>query len=100
SHLAGFSYLMTAVLLGIPTMVLTQISGQSVIDNVRNFRPTIIATFSETWAELKEFSLLHNELNFLLRCYNTGDMVHESHMKYLIQAAPKLRFYNVEAYEF
>ncbi len=92
SYPEGFSYLMTAVLLGIPTMVLTKISGQSVIDNVRNFRPTIMASFPQAWVKLKEFGLLYNEFNFLLRCYNTDGMVQEPYMKYLIQAAPKIRF--------
>ena len=92
SHNAGISYLMTATLLELPTLVLTQLTGSSVAAHIARFAPTIINGFPQTWASLAEQDLPANALGTLKRFYNTGDAAHEAHVGKLLSLAPSARF--------
>lgn len=94
SHSAGFSYLMTAVLLGLPTRVISNITAPSLADELTIYRPTIMAGFSQTYAALSEMKLREASIPTLRRCYNTGDTAHEAHIRSLLKAAPDLRFHD------
>lgn len=93
SHSAGFSYLMTAVMLGMPTHVQSDITGQGLATQLQRFQPTIMAGFPQSYAKLAE-SLPDNSVPSLRRCYNTGDTAHEAHVQTLLGAAPQLHFHD------
>lgn len=94
SHSAGISYLMTAVLLGIPTLILSNLTGASVAAHIQAFRPSIMVAFPQTYASLADLGLTENAFPTLRRFYNTGDAAHESHIRSLVNAAPAAHFYD------
>ncbi|MFT4100472.1 MAG: class I adenylate-forming enzyme family protein [Burkholderiaceae bacterium] len=94
SHSAGFSYLMTAVLLGLPTRVLSKLDGADVASETLRYQPTVMAGFPQTYAALAQANLPEGSLLALRRCYNTGDTAHEAHVRALLRAAPELRFHD------
>lgn len=94
SHSAGFSYLMTAVLLGLPARVMTENVGVGVARDLLAFQPTVMAGFSQTYASLAESGLEAGNVPSLRRCYNTGDTAHEVHVRSLLKAAPSARFFD------
>ncbi|SMF17030.1 class I adenylate-forming enzyme family protein [Pseudogulbenkiania subflava] len=94
SHSAGFSYLMTAVLLGMPTLVLSQLASPAVAARIAEFAPTVLAAFPQTYAALADAALKPGALPSLRRCYNTGDTAHEAHVRALLTAAPKATFHD------
>ncbi len=94
SHSAGFSYLMTAVLVGLPTRVLSDLSGTGLAGEVKCFQPTVMAGFPQSYAALAEANLPEASVPSLRRCYNTGDTAHEAHVRALLCAAPDLRFHD------
>ena len=93
SHSAGFSYLMTAVLLGLPTRVLSDLTGPGVAQHVLDFQPTVVVGFPQSYAALAE-SLPANSVPSLRRCFNTGDTAHETHVRSLLRAAPTACFHD------
>lgn len=93
SHSAGFSYLMTAVLLGLPTRVLSDLTGPDLPRHLIEFQPTVIVGFSQTYAALAGCMDTGN-IPCLHRAYNTGDTAHASHVESLLRAAPNLRFHD------
>jgi long-chain acyl-CoA synthetase len=92
SHSAGISYLMTATMLELPTLVLTELTGPSAAANIVDFKATIATGFPQTWASLTEQDLPNNGLGTLRRFYNTGDAAHEAHITKLLAIAPAARF--------
>ncbi|MEV6234039.1 class I adenylate-forming enzyme family protein [Saccharopolyspora shandongensis] len=85
SHSAGISYLMTATLLGLPTLVMADTGGPAVRAAMRRFRPTIVAAFPQTWADLAEIGLDEADAQHVHTWINTGDAAHEAHIKALIR---------------
>ncbi|GGT81130.1 class I adenylate-forming enzyme family protein [Streptomyces lateritius] len=85
THSAGISYLMTATLLGLPTLVMADSSGEAVHDAARWFRPTIVVAFPQTWAELATLDLSPSAVGDVHTWINTGDSAHEAHIKELIR---------------
>ena len=92
AHSAGISYLMTAVMLELPTFVLSKLTGPSVAENITRFEPTIVAGFAQTWASLAEQDLPDNTFSTVKRFYNTGDTAHEAHISKMLRLAPAARF--------
>ncbi|PKW19875.1 class I adenylate-forming enzyme family protein [Saccharopolyspora spinosa] len=84
SHSAGISYLMTATLLGLPTLVMADTTGPAVRAAMRRFQPTIVAAFPQTWADLAEIGLEATGAQHVHTWINTGDAAHEAHIKELI----------------
>ncbi|WFE30117.1 class I adenylate-forming enzyme family protein [Solwaraspora sp. WMMD791] len=85
SHSAGISYLMTATLLGLPTLVMADSSGQAVHQAMAAFRPSMVVAFPETYAELAEMSLDPSATTDIHTWINTGDSAHEAHIRALIR---------------
>ncbi|MYV53646.1 class I adenylate-forming enzyme family protein [Streptomyces sp. SID3212] len=85
SHSAGISYLMTAALLGLPTLVMAESSGEAVERAARWFRPTLVVAFPQTYAELAQLDLDAAAFGNVHSWINTGDSAHEAHIKALIR---------------
>jgi 3-aminoavenalumate diazotase len=92
AHSAGISYLMTAVMLELPTLVLSKLTGPSVAANIMQFKPSIVTGFSQTWASLTEQDLFPNTFSSVKRFYNTGDTAHQAHISKMLRLAPLARF--------
>lgn len=85
SHSAGISYLMTATLLGLPTLVMAQMSGAAVHLAMGQIRPTIVAGFPQTYAELAQLDLDPHAVSEVHTWINTGDSAHEAHIRALVR---------------
>lgn len=85
SHSAGISYLMTATLLGLPTLVMADNSGEAAHTAMRWFTPTIVVAFPQTYAELAAMDLDRAATAEVHSWINTGDSAHEAHIKALIR---------------
>ncbi|CAM5517709.1 MULTISPECIES: class I adenylate-forming enzyme family protein [Streptomyces] len=85
THSAGISYLMTATLLGLPTLVMADSSGEAVHDAAGWFRPTLVVAFPQTYAELARLDLSPSAVGNVHTWINTGDSAHEAHIKALIR---------------
>ncbi len=85
THSAGISYLMTATLLGLPTLVMADSSGEAVHDAAGWFRPTLVVAFPQTYAELAGLDLSPSAVGAVHTWINTGDSAHEAHIKALIR---------------
>ncbi|MFV2019996.1 class I adenylate-forming enzyme family protein [Micromonospora sp. LOL_023] len=85
SHSAGISYLMTATLLGLPTLVMADSSGPAVHQAMAAFQPTMVVAFPETYAELAEMSVDQSAAASIHTWINTGDSAHEAHIRALIR---------------
>lgn len=94
SHSAGVSYLMTAVLLGIPTRVLTRLACPALADEIVTFQPSVMAGFPQSYAALAETHPRNNAFPSLRRFFNTGDTAHEMHIRALLNAAPQAAFHD------
>lgn len=94
SHSAGISYLMTAVLLGLPTSVQSDLTGPSLPARLASFQPTIMVSFPQTYSALASMSLPFNSFPTLRRFFNTGDTAHEAHIRALLDAAPEAAFHD------
>jgi acyl-coenzyme A synthetase/AMP-(fatty) acid ligase len=92
AHSAGISYLMTAVMLELPTFVLSQLTEPSVAKNIQQFKPTIVSGFAQTWTSLAEQGLPAGTFASVRRFYNTGDTPHRKHVAKLLRIAPNARF--------
>lgn len=94
AHSSGMSYMMTSTMLGLPTRVLSVLTGNSVADHIRDFQPTIVLGFPRTFVSLLELNLARGSFNSVRRFYNTGDSAHESHIRSLTALAPGARLYD------
>ncbi|MFD0773136.1 class I adenylate-forming enzyme family protein [Streptomonospora algeriensis] len=85
SHSAGISYLMTATLLGLPTMVMADSDGASVRAAMRAFEPTVVAAFPQTYVDLASLDLAGWGSSKVHTWINTGDSAHEAHIRALVR---------------
>ncbi|KRP62462.1 MULTISPECIES: class I adenylate-forming enzyme family protein [Pseudomonas] len=92
THAAGISYLMTAVMLQLPTLSLNTQTGSVLAHMLASFQPTIVTAFSQSYASLAELNLPDGYLGSIQRFYNTGDTAHEAHIRALLRLAPEARF--------
>lgn len=92
THAAGISYLMTAVMLQLPTLSLNTQTGPVLAHMLASFQPTIVTAFSQSYASLAELNLPDGYLGSIQRFYNTGDTAHEAHIRALLRLAPEARF--------
>jgi acyl-CoA synthetase (AMP-forming)/AMP-acid ligase II len=94
AHSAGISYLMTTTMLGLPTIVLSELTGESVAAQIEAFKPTIVLGFPRTYVSLLELERKPGAFSSVLRYYNTGDSAHEAHIRGLIALSPRARLYD------
>src|SRR5581483_1152790 len=92
THAAGISYLMTAVLLQIPTLSMSTQIGRRAAEMVAQHAPTIMTAFPQTYASFARLGLSDGYLKSIQRFYNTADSAHEAHIRELLRLAPAARF--------
>src|SRR5262249_23418129 len=92
AHSAGISYLMTAVMLELPTFVPSELTGPSVAANITRFKPTILTRFAQTGSSLAEQDLPEGAFSSVKRFYNTGYPPRRKHIAKLLRLAPSARF--------
>ncbi|MGO0791119.1 class I adenylate-forming enzyme family protein [Herbaspirillum seropedicae] len=94
SHSAGVSYLMTAVLVGIPTRVLSDLTSPALSAQIEAFEPSMMVSFPQSYAALAESRPRAHAFPYLRRFFNTGDTAHEMHIRALLVAAPNGDFHD------
>ncbi|WP_018907798.1 class I adenylate-forming enzyme family protein [Salinispora arenicola] len=65
-------------------LLLSDQSGERVIDAIQRWRPDGVFGFSVTWAELARFDLTGYDLDSVRLWFNTGDSSHEPHIRRLV----------------
>ncbi|MDG4764618.1 class I adenylate-forming enzyme family protein [Solwaraspora sp. WMMD406] len=64
--------------------LLSDQSGERVLDAIQRWRPDGVFGFSVTWAELARFDLTGYDLESVRLWFNTGDSSHEPHIRRLV----------------
>ncbi|MDG4810265.1 class I adenylate-forming enzyme family protein [Micromonospora sp. WMMD1120] len=65
-------------------LLLSEQSGERVVDAIQRWRPDGVFGFSVTWAELARLDLSAYDLNSVRLWFNTGDASHEPHIRRLV----------------
>jgi acyl-CoA synthetase (AMP-forming)/AMP-acid ligase II len=92
SHSSAISHLETAILHGIPTLVLGNSTGAPVRRALHDFAPTIVLGFPQTYTSLIREGIAPNEFPSVRRWFSMGDAAHEGHVRRMLVAAPESRF--------
>lgn len=92
SHSAAISHLETAILHGIPTYVLGSQDGEALRQAIHAFSPTTVAAFPHSYMTLIEAGIDDAEFTTVRRWLSMGDASHQSHIRRLLQGAPKSRY--------
>jgi len=92
SHSSAISHLETAVLHGIPTYVLSDCMGEPVKNAIKQFEPTTVAAFPQTYASLIHIGLERDEFPSVQRWFSMGDAMHVEHIKRILLSSPQSRF--------
>ncbi|MFD0822079.1 class I adenylate-forming enzyme family protein, partial [Micromonospora zhanjiangensis] len=85
THAGGLSYFLTAVLLGLPTVVMADWRRAAVEPVMEVFQPTMIASFPRTFVELATGELPVKGAARVHSWFNTGDSAHHGHIRRLVQ---------------
>ncbi|MEV6107796.1 class I adenylate-forming enzyme family protein [Streptomyces sp. NPDC051940] len=85
THAGGLSYFLTAVLLGLPTVVMADWRRTVVEPVMEAFQPTMLASFPRTFVELATGELPVKGAARVHSWFNTGDSAHYGHIRRLIQ---------------
>jgi long-chain acyl-CoA synthetase len=85
SHSAGISYLMLALLLQLPTLVLDESGGAAVATAMNRFRPTVVLGFPSTLAGIPLSALSPPATRAVHTWIGMGDASHESHIRPLLR---------------
>lgn len=92
SHSSAISHLETAILHGIPTLVLSHSTGAPVRRALHDFAPTIVLGFPQTYTSLIREGVTQDEFPSVRRWFSMGDAAHEKHVRRMLVAAPDSRF--------
>ncbi|MFF3072479.1 class I adenylate-forming enzyme family protein [Kitasatospora sp. NPDC057936] len=84
THAGGLSYFLTAVLLGLPTVVMSDWRRAAVEPVMEAFRPTMVASFPRTFVELATGELPVRGAAKVHSWFNTGDSAHHGHIRRLV----------------
>jgi acyl-coenzyme A synthetase/AMP-(fatty) acid ligase len=85
THAGGLSYFLTAVLLGLPTVVMDDWRRPVVEPVMEAFQPTMIASFPRTFVALATGELPTRGAAKVHSWFNTGDAAHYGHIRRLVQ---------------
>jgi acyl-coenzyme A synthetase/AMP-(fatty) acid ligase len=85
THAGGLSYFLTAVLLGLPTVVMADWRRSVVEPVMEAFQPTMLASFPRTFVELATGELPTRGAAKVHSWFNTADAAHWGHIRRLIQ---------------
>ena len=66
-----------------------QRDGATVLDAIARWRPSGVFGFAVTWAELARYDLAEYDLESVSLWFNTGDCVHEPHVRHLVAAGSR-----------
>lgn len=69
--------------------LLSDQSGERVLEAIQQWRPDGVFGFSVTWAELARFDLSGYDLDSVRLWFNTGDASHEPHIRKLVQVGSR-----------
>lgn len=92
SHSSAISHLETAILHGIPTYVVGSQDGDALRRAIHLFSPTTVAAFPRSYMTLIEAGINDAEFSTVRRWLSMGDASHQSHIRRLLQGAPKSRY--------
>ncbi|NUR29251.1 MAG: acyl--CoA ligase, partial [Catenulispora sp.] len=84
THAGGLSYFLTAVLLGLPTVVMADWRRSTVEPVMEAFQPTMLASFPRTFVELATGDLPVRGAAKVHSWFNTGDSAHHGHIRRLV----------------
>ncbi|GAA4985577.1 class I adenylate-forming enzyme family protein [Kitasatospora paranensis] len=85
THAGGLSYFLTATLLGLPTVVMSDWRRSVVEPVMEAFRPTMVASFPRTFVELATGELPVAGAAKVHSWFNTGDSAHYGHIRRLVE---------------
>ncbi|MGE5827588.1 MAG: class I adenylate-forming enzyme family protein [Micromonosporaceae bacterium] len=85
THAGGLSYFLTAVLLGLPTVVMADWRRVVVEPVMEAFQPTMLASFPRTYVELATGELPAKGAAKVHTWFNTADAAHYGHIRRLVQ---------------
>jgi len=83
SHNSAITQLTFNVLAGLPILMLSSQSADSVLDSIERFKPTMVSGFSTTFAAMSERDLDGRDLESVRLWWNSGDAAHERHIRTL-----------------
>jgi acyl-coenzyme A synthetase/AMP-(fatty) acid ligase len=84
THAGGLSYFLTAILLGLPVVVMGDHRRATVEPVMEAFRPTMVASFPRTFVELATGDLPVRGAARVHSWFNTGDAAHYGHIRRLV----------------
>ncbi|MEV0534239.1 class I adenylate-forming enzyme family protein [Kitasatospora sp. NPDC050463] len=85
THAGGLSYFLTATLLGLPTVVMSDWRRAAVEPVMEAFRPTMVASFPRTFVELATGEPPTRGAAEVHSWFNTGDSAHYGHIRRLVR---------------
>lgn len=85
THAGGLSYFLTATLLALPTVVMSDWRRAAVEPVMEAFQPTMVASFPRTFVELATGEPPTRGAAKVHSWFNTGDGAHYSHIRRLVQ---------------
>ncbi|PZG55369.1 long-chain fatty acid--CoA ligase [Spongiactinospora gelatinilytica] len=85
THAGGLSYFLTAVLLGLPTVVMSDWRRAVVEPVMETFQPTMVASFPRTFVELATGEPPARAAAKVHTWFNTGDSAHYGHIRKLVR---------------
>ncbi|MFI6511890.1 class I adenylate-forming enzyme family protein [Streptosporangium sp. NPDC050855] len=85
THAGGLSYFLTAVLLGLPTVIMADWRRAVVEPVMEAFQPTMMASFPRTFVELATGELPVRGAARVHSWFNTGDSAHHGHIRRLVR---------------
>ncbi|WP_063795865.1 class I adenylate-forming enzyme family protein [Peterkaempfera griseoplana] len=85
THAGGLSYLLTTILLGLPTLTMGDWRRSAVEPVMKAFQPTMVASFPRTFVELATGELPVEAAARVHTWFNTGDSAHYGHIRRLVQ---------------
>ncbi|MGV9267332.1 class I adenylate-forming enzyme family protein [Kitasatospora sp. NPDC003701] len=85
THAGGLSYFLTATLLGLPTVVMSDWRRAAVEPVMEAFKPTMVASFPRTFVELATGEPPTRGAAEVHSWFNTGDSAHYGHIRRLVR---------------
>lgn len=85
SHSAGLSYVSLALLLGLPTLMIDDVSGPGVAAAMNSFNPTVVVAFPVSLADLPIDALSAEAKGAVHTWMGMGDASHERHIRPLVR---------------
>lgn len=92
SHSSAISHLESAVIHRLPTFVASNALGDPLRKAIREFAPTMVLGFPQTFASLLRHGVAPGEFPSVRRWVSMGDAAHANQIRAMLMAAPNSRF--------